>query len=213
MATGIFGGTFDPVHIGHLRTALELKQHLHLASMRLIPSGDPPHRDTPRTAAADRLAMVELAVAGEPGLVADGREVARPGPSYTIDTLRELRAEVGHTEPLCLCLGMDSLVNITTWVRWREFLDYAHIVVAARPGWTLPAGGQLPAWLAQHRTAEPEALLNRAGGLVYLAEMTLLPVAATDLRAALARGESIRYLTTDGVLTYIGAHHLYEQSL
>lgn len=209
MATGIFGGTFDPVHIGHLRTALELKAFLHLDRMLVIPCGDPPHRQMPLTPAHQRLAMVELAVAGEPGLIADGREIRRAGASFSIDTLMELRAELGEKEPLCFCIGMDSLVNFGTWQRWREFLNYCHIVVAARPGWQLPQTGDVAEWLAQHRVLQPEKLLAAPAGSLFVEEMTLLPVAATALREQLRRGQSIRYLTPDTVIDYIQQQHLY----
>src|SRR5690606_33948095 len=114
MAIGIFGGTFDPVHIGHLRTALELREHLGLEAMHLMPCGDPAHRAAPLTSAAQRLAMVELAVAGENGLMADDREVQRGGQTWTVDTLIQLRAEWGSELPLCLCIGMDSLVHLNS---------------------------------------------------------------------------------------------------
>jgi len=211
VSTGIFGGTFDPIHIGHLRTALEMRALIGLDRMLLIPCGDPPHRENPMTAAADRLAMIERAVADEPSLVADSREIDRGGLSYTIDTLLELRAELGATEPLCLCIGMDSLVHIDGWRRWREFLDIAHIAVAARPGWQVPETGAVAQWLARHRVAEAGALLKAPAGAVFIEEMTLLPISATALRAMLASGESIRYLTPDGVIDYIHSQRLYVQ--
>lgn len=211
VATGLFGGTFDPVHIGHLRTALELKDYLHLDRMLLIPCGDPPHRESPLTPAAHRLEMIRLAVAGEPGLVADSREIDRDGLSYTIDTLVELRRELGADEPLCLCIGMDSLVNLGSWRRWREYLDYCHIVVAARPGWEMPLEGDVAAWAAVHRTGDPRELLSKPCGSLFVEEMTLLPVSSTALRDKLGRGESIRYLATDAVIDYIYKHQLYQQ--
>lgn len=210
MAIGIFGGTFDPVHIGHLRTALELREHLGLDAMHLMPCGDPAHRATPLTSAAHRLAMVELAVADEAGLVADDCEVRRGGQSWTVDTLTELRAEWGSELPLCLCIGMDSLVQLNTWKRWRELIGLAHIVVAARPGWAVPVTGEVADFITQTRTADKAALLNVPAGHLYIAEMTLLPVAATDMRSALHSGHSIRYLTPDAVVDYIQYHHLYQ---
>lgn len=210
MAIGIFGGTFDPVHIGHLRTALELREHLGLEAMHLMPCGDPGHRATPLTSAAHRLAMVELALAGENGLVADDREVRRGGQTWTVDTLIQLRAEWGSELPLCLCIGMDSLVHLNSWKRWRELIELAHIVVAARPGWTVPATGEVADWIAEKRVTDKAELLNAPAGHLYIAEMTLLPVAATDMRSALRSGHSIRYLTPDAVVDYIQYHHLYQ---
>jgi len=211
VAIGIFGGTFDPVHIGHLRTALELREHLGLETMHLTPCGDPTHRDTPLTSAAHRLAMVRLAVAGEPQLVADDREILRSGPTFTIDTLIQLRGEVGADVPLSLCVGMDSLATLDTWKRWRELTDFAHVVVAARPGWALPRAGVVGDWVAARRVSSPGQLAGRPSGCVYVAGMTLLPVSATALRAALAEGRSIRYLTPDTVMDYIHYHHLYQR--
>jgi len=211
VSTGIFGGTFDPIHIGHLRTALEMRSLIGLARMLLVPCGDPPHKEYPMTPAADRLAMLRRAVVDEPTLVVDTREIDRGGLSYTIDTLVELRAELGDGEPLCLCIGMDSLVNIDSWRRWREFLDLAHIAVAARPGWRVPEKGEVAQWLAQHLVADAGALLASPAGSIFIEEMTLLPISATNLRSMLARGESIRYLTPDGVIDYIHSRHLYVQ--
>ncbi len=205
----MFGGTFDPVHIGHLRTALELRARLQLAEMRLIPAARPPHREPPGVTAAHRLAMLRLAIAGEAGLVADDRELRRQGPSYTIDTLSELRQELGGDIGLCLCMGMDALVELTTWHRWRELTATAHLVVAARPGWHLPTRGAVADWLVGRVTDDPARLQDTSGGWVLVAEMTLLPVAATRIRADLASGRSVRYLVPDAVIDYARSHHLY----
>ena len=139
---GIFGGTFDPVHYGHLRSAWELLQDLRLAEVRFVPSATPPHRDRARAAARLRLKMVETAVAGQPGFTVDAREFEREGPSYTVDTLSEIRAE--HVQQsLCLIVGTDAYAGLMTWHRWDEILELAHIIVAHRPGWELPRSGQL----------------------------------------------------------------------
>ena len=208
-SVGVFGGTFDPVHIGHLRTALELREALALDEMRLLPCAVPPHRDAPEVAAQHRLAMLRAAVDAEPGLLADDRELKRQGPSYTIDSLLELRRELGAATAICLCIGMDALLNLATWHRWRELLDYAHIVVAARPGWQAPDGCAVDQ-LVRDRQSDSAARLRREPcGLIWLAEMTLLPVSATDIRTALAGGRSVRYLLPDLVIDYIRRHQLY----
>ncbi len=207
MAVGVFGGTFDPVHIGHLRVALELKEHLGLSAMHMIPSARPPHREQPATSAEHRFAMLQLALANEAGMVADDREIRRKGMSYSIDTLSEVRAEVG-AEPLYLCIGMDALLTLNCWHRWRDLLDFAHIVVTARPGWKLPSSGEVIEWVGLHR-AEVSALAERPCGHVAFVEMALLPVSATGIRQALQRGASIRYLVPDAVLDYIAANKLY----
>lgn len=208
-AVGIFGGTFDPVHIGHLRTALELREALGLHRMLLIPSARPPHREPPGVSADDRLAMLTAAIDDEPGLVADGRELRRSGPSYTIDTLAELRTELGPAATLCLCVGMDSLVTLATWRRWRELTDFAQLVVAARPGWELPSQGEVADWLRERRTDAVAQLHDQPAGLVLIQSLTLLPVSATRLRADLAAGRSARYLIPDGALAHIRARGLY----
>ncbi|MEZ5529499.1 MAG: nicotinate-nucleotide adenylyltransferase [Porticoccaceae bacterium] len=208
---GLFGGTFDPVHIGHLRTALELKAALNLAEMRLVPSAHPPHRAQPQTSAAHRLAMLEKGINGEPGLTVDDRELHRAGPSYTIDTLAEIRAEIGPDTPLCLCIGMDSLVTMNQWHRWGEITDYAHELVAARPCWHLPREGEDLHIVRSHRAHGAEEPCQSAAGRLLIAEMTLLPISATGIRQALDRGESIRYLVPDGVIEYINKHKLYNR--
>lgn len=208
---GIFGGTFDPVHIGHLRTAVELRQLLDLDEMRLLPAARPPHREQPLAAAEHRREMLRRAIAGEPRLVVDDRELRRDGPSYTIDTLRELRAELDAQAPVCLCVGMDSLVKLTDWRQWQALTDFAHLVVAARPGWHLPENGAVAAWMAERLTSDHTHLGVTAGGRILVVEMTLLPVSATRIRADLAAGQSARYLVPDSVLDYISQHRLYRQ--
>ncbi|WP_438951208.1 nicotinate-nucleotide adenylyltransferase [Porticoccus sp.] len=206
---GLFGGTFDPVHIGHLRTALELKNLLALAEMRLMPSARPPHRVLPQASPKQRMAMLKLGLAGEPGLVADDRELRRDGPSYTVDSLIELRHEIGPEVPLCLCIGMDALLTINQWHRWRDLTDFAHIVVAARPGWHLPESGEVLNFVEDHRLHQTRELQTTPAGGLLIREMTLLPVSATGIRQALQRGESIRYLVPDDIIDYINQHQLY----
>ncbi len=219
-AVGIFGGTFDPVHIGHLRTAVELREHLGLDELHLMPSARPPHRERPGVSAEHRLAMLRLAIdGGEPGdggldcdgLLADDRELRREGLSYTVETLAQLRNELGGDVALCLCIGMDSLVNLHTWQRWQELSDYAHIVVAARPGWHLPETGPVAQWLAGRYTDDVQLISHSPSGRVLVEAMTLLPVSATQIRENLATGHSVRYLVPDAVIQYIHQHGLYKQ--
>ena len=212
---GIFGGTFDPVHIGHLRTAVELRKVLNLTEMRLVPSAIPPHRSQPQANAKQRMAMLKLALgydtdSSEPGLVVGDRELHRQGPSYTVDTLRDIRQEIGTDAPLCLCIGMDSLVNLNQWHQWSELTDIAHIVVAARPGWHLPNSGEIVEFVKTHRATQTEQLQSQPSGKVLILEMTLLPVSATGIRQSLQKQQSIRYLVPDQVIDYIRQHQLYE---
>jgi nicotinate-nucleotide adenylyltransferase len=206
---GVFGGTFDPVHYGHLRSALELVERLQLRELRLMPSAVPPHRDTPACPAAHRAAMVALAVAGEPRLVCDDRELRRAGASYTIDSLMELRGELGDGHSLCLVLGCDALLAINTWHRWQELLDWAHVVVIARPGWQLPGEGPVADWLKHHRLADPRGLRQRPNGGILVEELRPLAISSTEIRGILAAGRSPRYLLPQAVLEYIEGHHLY----
>jgi nicotinate-nucleotide adenylyltransferase len=206
---GVFGGTFNPVHYGHLRSALELVERLQLEQLRLMPSASPPHRDTPECSAERRAAMVELAVSGEPRLVCDAREMQRPGKSYTIDSLIELRGELGAQQGLCMVLGCDAVQDIATWHRWQELLDWAHIVVIARPGWQLPRAGDLAQWLKTHQLESPELLRQRPCGGIVIEELRPLAISSTEIRDLLASGRSARYLMPQSVVDYIQAHTLY----
>ncbi len=207
---GVFGGTFNPVHYGHLRSALELVERLQLEQLRLMPSAQPPHREAPQCSAAHRAAMLELAVAGEPRLACDARELHRAGKSYTIDSLIELRDELGGDTALCMVLGCDALLHISQWHRWQELLDWAHIVVIARPGWALPRTGVVAQWLDAHRLNDLCALRQpRAGGIV-IEELRPLAISSTEIRDLLAAGRSARYLMPQSVLDYIQTHQLYQ---
>jgi nicotinate-nucleotide adenylyltransferase len=211
---GILGGTFDPIHCGHLEVAREVRAALDLAAVRLVPAGDPPHRAAPVAGAAHRLAMVELAVAGHPGLEVDAREIHRRGRSYTVLTLEELRRE-DPARPLALIVGTDAFLGLPTWHRWAEILDLAHLVVVARPG--VPLEGALPAVLAdawqQRFRSDAAALEAAAAGAIIVQPITAHPIAASAIRAQLARGAegiaAVRGLLPAAVLAYIDRNQLY----
>lgn len=207
-AIALLGGTFDPIHVGHLRAAIELRERLGFDEVRLVPSHQPVHRATPRVDSAARCAMVQLAIEGEPGLVLDDRELRRAGPSYMIDTLGETRAEIGGDAALALVIGADAFAALDTWKRWRELLAVAHIVVMERPQAQLPQSGPVAELLAQHR-ANASALRECAHGAIVPFELPPLWVSATALREILASGKSPRYLLPDAVWTYIREHRLY----
>lgn len=207
---GVFGGTFNPVHYGHLRSALELVERLQLAQLRLMPSAVPPLRELPSCTAEHRAAMVELAVAGEPRLVCDVRELRRSGKSYTIDSLAELREELGAQRSVCMIMGCDAVLDINAWHRWQELLELAHIVVIARPGWALPERGEVAQWLQQHRLADAGELCQRAAGGILIEELRPQAISSTEIRAMLAAGQSARYLMPQSVLDYIQTHNLYQ---
>jgi nicotinate-nucleotide adenylyltransferase len=195
---GVFGGTFDPVHYGHLRTAYEMLQALRLREVRFLPAGDPPHREPPRVAARQRLELVQAAVADQPGFVVDDREVRRGGPSYTVLTLTELRAELPQA-PICLIVGMDAFRGLPTWHRWEELLELAHVVAAPRPGWVAPTDGPLANLLATRCADRVETLHVRRAGCLYVQPVTQLEISSTELRDLLAAGRDPRYLVPDAV--------------
>ncbi len=206
---GILGGTFNPIHYGHLRSAVELRDHLGLAQIRLMPAAVPPLRDKPCCTALQRAEMVRLAVADEPGLLWDERELQREGPSYTIDSLQEIRAELGMDASLILILGTDAVSRLDNWHRWQELLEYAHLVVIARPGWELPQTGVVGAWLRRHLTAAAATLQHRPCGGVFLETLRPLAISATEIRQLIAVGQSPRYLLPDTVWKLIQSAGLY----
>ena len=211
---GVLGGTFDPIHYGHLRLAEELGETLKLEAVRLVPSGTPPHRSAPHVAADHRLAMTRLAAAGNSRFAVDGREVQRAGPGYTFDTLAELRDEEGSARPLVLLLGADAFLEFATWHRWHEIFDLAHVAIAHRPGFPVERWTErMPQPLAREYTArhmqQPLAThLQPAGGIVVV-PFTALDISATAIRDMLRAGASPRYLLPGSVLDYIREHHLY----
>lgn len=195
---GVFGGTFDPIHYGHLRTAFELWQELHLTEVRFMPTGSPPHRDQPFASPELRLKMVQAAVAAEPAFVVDDREVRRSGLSYSVDTLTELRAEFPDRS-LCLLLGMDAFLGLPNWHRWRELLSLTHIVVAHRPGWKAPTSGPLGEVMVDHGTGSVRDLHDRPAGRIYIHAVTQLEISSTELRQIIETGRDPRYLVPESV--------------
>ncbi len=211
---GILGGTFDPIHYGHLRLAQEAVDILGLGEVRFIPAGMPWHRATPCASASQRLEMVRLACADNPRFVVDGREVRSGAPGYTAQTLGALRAEIGPAQPLCLLLGADAFLGLTTWYHWETLFELAHVAVAHRPGFPQSAwADSMPPALQQHlaerRVMEAPRLAEAPAGGVFTFTITALDISASHIRADLKRGISPRYLLPDAVLDYISKHHLY----
>ena len=210
---GIFGGTFDPVHNGHLRTALEVAELLALDELRLVPSSVPPHRGAPLASAAERLRMLQLATGAQPGFVVDDRELVRGGASYTIDTLRSLRAELGATARLCLVVGLDAFAAIDTWKEWRALGEHAHIVVVQRPGAALALREAVARWATTRLAADAgKALADAAHGSILRLELTQLAISATHIRELLSQGRSPRYLLPDAVLDHIRENRIYTRA-
>ncbi len=195
---GIFGGTFDPIHYGHLRTAFEMLQALSFQAVRFVPSGDPPHRGETYAKAELRLEMVAAATANEPRFEVDDCELRRPGPSYTVDTLRAIREELPDT-PLGLILGMDAFLGLTSWHRWQELLTHAHIIVAHRPGWRAPDIGPLGNVIAEYGTHRVDDLHDAPFGRVHIHAVTQLEISSTEIRELVAAGRDPRFLTPDVV--------------
>jgi nicotinate-nucleotide adenylyltransferase len=195
---GLFGGTFDPIHFGHLRTAFELQQTLGLTEVRFLPTGNPPHRDHPLADANLRLAMVRAAVADQAHFVVDDREVRRTGLSYSVDTLTELRGE-NPDRSLCLLLGMDAFLGLPHWHRWRELFELAHVVVAHRPGWKAPTQGPLGELMVDRGTGSVQELHRATAGRIYIQAVTQLEISSTELRQLIVAGRDPRYLVPDAV--------------
>ena len=195
---GLFGGTFDPIHYGHLRTAFELWQALRLAEVRFLPTGNPPHRDATLASAELRVQMVRAAVADLAAFTVDDREVRRTGRSYSVDTLTELREELPERS-LCLLLGMDAFLGLPHWHRWRELFDLAHVVVAHRPGWKAPTQGPLGEIMVDRGTGTVRDLHEARAGRVYVHAVTQLEISSTELRQLIVAGRDPRYLVPESV--------------
>lgn len=212
---GLFGGTFDPVHFGHLRLAEESIGHLGLGGVRWIPAGQPPHRGAPQVTAAQRLEMVRRSTAGNPRFSVDASEVEAAAPSYTIHTLERLRRELGSAQSLVLLVGADAFAGLASWHRWRDILALAHIAVSHRPGFPVEMAS-LPEALASEfnarRLSDVAGLKASASGAIVTFAMTQLAISATQIRKLLANDLSARYLLPDAVLDYIQTNSLYRNS-
>ncbi len=203
---GVFGGTFDPVHLGHLRVAHEVWEDLGLDHVRFVPARVPPHRPQPAVAADARLGMVRAAVDGEPGFVVDTRELEREGPSYMADTLASLAADFPGRR-LCLVLGMDAFNGFPGWERGAAILETAHLVITGRPG-SRPSGAAAEL-LAERGVADPGPLRERPAGAILFHGVTQLEISATAIREGIAAGRDPRFLLTPAVIDYIERHGLY----
>lgn len=204
---GLLGGTFDPIHLGHLRIALEVMEALSFQQVRFIPAACPPHRPDAVLATSDRIRLLEVALADQPGFVLDPRELERPGPSYMVDTLLDLRRELGDAQPLCLILGMDAFSLLPSWHRWEELSELTHVVVASRPG-----GAQRPevAWWRGSVFMDPAQLAASPAGGAYFHRVTAMEISSTRLRQLIQQGHSPRYLVPDAVWRMIEQEHWYQ---
>ncbi|MDX1625657.1 MAG: nicotinate-nucleotide adenylyltransferase [Wenzhouxiangellaceae bacterium] len=207
-AIAIFGGTFDPVHYGHLRAAAEVSEQLGVDDFRLLPAGTPPHRDGTWAEARHRMAMLELALAPHPDLSVDDREVQREGPSYMADTLASLREE--HPDlPLMLCLGQDAANQLDSWHEWRRLPELAHLVVMTRPESEPRYSEELAEALSGREVKQARELMDAPAGRLFSVEVTRLAISSTEIREQLSSGRSPRFLLPSVVLAYVLKHGLY----
>lgn len=205
---GIYGGTFDPIHFGHLRSALDVAEQLGLSKVLMIPSAQPPHRETPVVSVEHRWQMLQLALEGQQLMVADDREIQRKGPSYTYDTLTELRQEY-NGEALCLIQGGDVFQKLHTWHRWQELLDLTHIVVMRRAGENVLWDALVEKRYSQCLTNDKTELESKAAGKIIELDVVPLSISATQIRNKILMNEKIKYLLPDNVLAHIDKHKLY----
>lgn len=209
-AVAMLGGTFDPVHLGHLRSAVELREALGLDRVHMIPAHVPPHRAAPGVSSAERLAMLRLGIGETPGLVADDRELRRQGPSYSVDTLASLRAELGARARLIMAVGHDAFLRLAEWRDPEGLFAQAHVVVIERPDHQAPLPATLRALLAGREVESVAALMAAPrGGLLRLALPTRLAISATGIRRRLAEGRSVHYLLPEAVRRHIESRGLY----
>ena len=210
---GILGGTFNPIHFGHLRMAQELAESLSLNEVRFIPSANPPHKPMPQVSAEHRAAMVEIAIADNPLFKLDNRELLRTGASYTIDTLQSLRDELGAQASITLFMGNDAFTKLNTWHRWQDLLSLCHIGLVARPNVPSQPKTGLPkvleSYLQQHYTELADDLAEHSCGFIHMQAITALDISSTAIREALQNKHSARYLLPESVLSYIQEQQLY----
>ncbi len=208
--TLVYGGTFDPVHSGHLKVARQLLSLFEGSQISLVPCRHPVHRAQPTATAEDRMQMLQLAIARESSIAIDTCELERDGPSYAVDTLRHYRDRLGESAPLGFVMGMDSWQTLPTWHHWRQLRDYAHLIIVSRPGYPHTMKGELQDFAAGRITDKAEDLLTTAAGCIYFAELQESDVSATQLRQALGEGKTTAGLLPSGVAEYINTHQLYQ---
>ncbi len=209
---GVLGGTFNPIHLGHLRMAQEIADALQSDEVRFIPSANPPHKMAPTVSAEHRATMVQLAIEDNPKFKLDTRELKRDGESYTIDTLISLRAELGENVALCLIMGSDAFVKLNSWHRWQELLNFCHIILVQRP--SAATQEKLPNAVAQllqdHYTENIDDLLEKSAGYIHMQAITPLTISSTNIRVSLKNNLSVRYLLPEKVIAYIKKNTLYQ---
>ncbi len=205
----VLGGSFDPVHIGHLRIAIEVRDQLQVDEVRLIPCGQPPHRDPFIASASQRLQMLQLAVADEPALLVDDREIRHNRMSYTVDTLTDLRQEIGQ-QPLCLIIGADAYQQLNSWHQWTRLLNLAHLIVVQRPGYTITTSAEVADYTTNRCIKNAQQLTQQNAGSVYFLKAPPLEISSTRIKALLSDHKSIRYLVPESVFRWLQQHQIYQ---
>lgn len=209
-ATVLWGGTFDPVHQGHVSSALELSKYLGGQPVELLPNSQPAHRQKPLATAEQRTEMLSLAIVEHDELRVDMRELQRQGPSYSVLTMAEVRQDIGPLMPLIWCLGMDAFVGLQTWHRWQELLDYGHLLVLTRPASCWPQDPELLTWYATHKVDEAKQLLASPSGQVAHLKLGQYPISATQIRQRLCLGDQPSATElAPAVAQYIASQSLY----
>lgn len=206
---GFFGGTFDPIHFGHLRPALEIQQALNLQTLYLMPNYIAPHKSKSIATAEQRIDMIKLAIQNTPNLQLNTQELLRNTPSYSIDTLKLLRQQY-PTRALCFIMGMDSLINFDTWYQYQDILKYCHLVVSHRPGWTPHFNNTILALLAQHQVDDAQQLQQQLAGCIYFQSTSQLDISSSAIRNLLSTQQPIDFLTPYAVCSYIKQHQCYQ---
>lgn len=208
---GVFGGTFDPIHFGHLRTAHELYKALRLSEVRFLPCGQPPHRARPTASAEERCKLVGQALEKQDGFVLDRREIVRDGPSYSVDTLESLKKDF-PASTLCLIVGMDAFLGLPRWNRWQRIFELAHVVVAHRPGWRVPYRGPLGEILRERRSRDITELHKFDAGRIFVHPVTQLEISSTEIRDLIRSGNDPRFLLPEKVRREIRDSGCYSQT-
>lgn len=208
--TALYGGTFDPIHYGHLKPVEALAKQVALQQVTIMPNNVPPHRAQPLANSEQRKTMVELAIAGNPLFKLDDRELQRETPSYTVETLEQLRSEIGAEQPLSFIVGQDSLLSLQRWHRWETLLTLCHLLVCQRPGYSLSMNTpEEQQWLEAHQTGSVEELHNQPAGKIYLAQTPMYDISATAIRQRLEQHQTCDDLLPPAVAEFIRQHHLY----
>lgn len=211
MAVALFGGTFNPIHNGHLRIASELAELLSIPKIRLMPCASPSHRQVPQVSAKQRVEILKAAISeGYPKLDIETIELQRAGPSYSIDSVVSIRQTMDSKAPLFLCLGMDSFASLDKWHRWNELTDYCHIIVCGRPNYIKPQEGSLINWINQHNCDCLSTVKDTPSGCIYFCDLSMLSISSTRIRNSIKQKANIDNMTPPAVIDYIRQNHLYE---